>query len=222
MNYGIDFTGGSIIEVKAREGSADLATSATALEELDIGDVQVQGFGDPGERADPRRSQEPATAPSSQRRDQSRGRAEGRLRVPPRRGGRPDGFGRARLDRHHRPCWLALAIMVYIWFRFEWQFAVGAIIATLHDVDHDHRLLRRHQHRVQSLLDRGDPDDRRLLVERYRRRLRPRAREFATLQENAAERAVRSRDQRDAVANDRSPRSRRCSRSWRCSSSAAR
>ena len=27
-----------------------------------------------------------------------------------------------------------LAMMVYIWFRFEWQFAVGAIIATLHDV----------------------------------------------------------------------------------------
>ena len=27
-----------------------------------------------------------------------------------------------------------LAILIYIWFRFEWQFAVGAIIATLHDV----------------------------------------------------------------------------------------
>ena len=27
-----------------------------------------------------------------------------------------------------------IAIMIYVWFRFEWQFAVGAIIATLHDV----------------------------------------------------------------------------------------
>ena len=27
-----------------------------------------------------------------------------------------------------------LAIMVYVWFRFEWQFAIGAIVATLHDV----------------------------------------------------------------------------------------
>jgi SecD/SecF fusion protein len=27
-----------------------------------------------------------------------------------------------------------LAIMVYIWFRFEWQFAIGAVVATLHDV----------------------------------------------------------------------------------------
>ena len=32
------------------------------------------------------------------------------------------------------------AIMVYVWFRFEWQFGVGAMVATLHDVDHDGRL----------------------------------------------------------------------------------
>jgi preprotein translocase SecF subunit len=45
------------------------------------------------------------------------------------------GVGRTGPGRHDRgDRGSLLAILVYIWFRFEWQFALGAIIATLHDV----------------------------------------------------------------------------------------
>ena len=40
----------------------------------------------------------------------------------------------AQAGTHRRPASSLVAILIYIWFRFEWQFAVGAIIATLHDV----------------------------------------------------------------------------------------
>ncbi len=55
MNYGIDFKGGSIIEVQAKNGNADPADIRGRLSELNIGEVQVQQFGAAGRRADPRR-----------------------------------------------------------------------------------------------------------------------------------------------------------------------
>ena len=45
MNYGIDFRGGSSIEVKALQGNADVGAVRAALEELNLGEVQVQEFG---------------------------------------------------------------------------------------------------------------------------------------------------------------------------------
>ncbi len=42
------------------------------------------------------------------------------------------------------------AILIYIWLRFEWQFAVGAIVATLHDVILTLGLFVRDRHRIQS------------------------------------------------------------------------
>ena len=47
MNYGIDFRGGSSIEVKALQGNADVGSVRAALEELNLGEVQVQEFGSP-------------------------------------------------------------------------------------------------------------------------------------------------------------------------------
>ena len=45
INYGVDFKGGSIIEVQARNGNADPADIRGRLSELNIGEVQVQRFG---------------------------------------------------------------------------------------------------------------------------------------------------------------------------------
>ncbi len=49
LDYGIDFKGGTLIEVKAKTGIADLASIRTTLGDLNVGDVQVQGFGAPDE-----------------------------------------------------------------------------------------------------------------------------------------------------------------------------
>ncbi|TIU65762.1 MAG: protein translocase subunit SecDF, partial [Mesorhizobium sp.] len=49
INYGIDFKGGSLIEVQAKDGTADIADIRGRLSELNIGEVQVQQFGDPND-----------------------------------------------------------------------------------------------------------------------------------------------------------------------------
>ena len=72
-----------------------------------------------------------------------------------------------------------VAMLIYIWFRFEWQFGVGAVIATVHDVTMMVGLYVDLRPGVQPDQHRGDPDHRRLLDQRHRRGLRPRARESA-------------------------------------------
>ena len=112
------------------------ATSAAGSSELNIGDVQVQEFGAAERRADPRRhARMAATMPSRRVVDKVRGELAERLRFPPRRErsvrpSRANWPGRARSACSSR----SSAILIYVWFRFEWQFAVGAIIATVHDV----------------------------------------------------------------------------------------
>src|ERR1700690_2009294 len=48
LNYGIDFIGGTLIEVRT-QGPADLAQMRSALDTLDLVTVQLQGFGGPSE-----------------------------------------------------------------------------------------------------------------------------------------------------------------------------
>src|SRR5690606_12426607 len=45
LNYGVDFKGGSLIEVQSNSGPADLAAIRSKLNGLGIGDVQIQSFG---------------------------------------------------------------------------------------------------------------------------------------------------------------------------------
>ena len=68
------------------------------------------------------------------------------------------------------------AIMVYVWFRFEWQFGVGAMVSTFHDVITTVGLVRGVAARIQPDDAGGDPDDRRLFDQRHGRHLRPDAR----------------------------------------------
>src|SRR5205823_9602000 len=47
LNFGIDFVGGTLIEVQSKSGSADLAKMRATLSGLGLGDVQLQEFGGP-------------------------------------------------------------------------------------------------------------------------------------------------------------------------------
>jgi preprotein translocase subunit SecF len=49
LNFGIDFKGGTLLEVRAKSGAADLAAMRTTLNGLGLGDVQLQQFGGPEE-----------------------------------------------------------------------------------------------------------------------------------------------------------------------------
>jgi SecD/SecF fusion protein len=134
MNLGIDFTGGSIIELKTKQGNADLSDIRERLNGLNLGGVQVQGFGDPstvlvrvqsqqsGENAE----QSAVTKIRTELQDKYDFR---RVEVVG-----PSVSGELAMTGIIGVGVSLIAILIYIWFRFEWQFALGAIIATLHDV----------------------------------------------------------------------------------------
>ena len=79
-----------------------------------------------------------------------------------------------------------LGMMAYIWCRFEFRFGVGAMIASAHDVHRHARPLRAAGLRVQPHHHRRVPHPGRLLGQRHRGHLRPRAREHAQAEAAAA------------------------------------
>jgi SecD/SecF fusion protein len=134
MNYGIDFRGGSSIEVKALQGSADVGAVRAALEELNLGEVQVQEFGTPSEILIRIGTQEGGDSAEQSALSKVRSALEADYEFR-----RIEVVGptvSSELTRAGTIAVLAsmLAMLIYIWFRFEWQFALGAIISTLHDV----------------------------------------------------------------------------------------
>lgn len=134
MNYGIDFKGGSLIEVQANSGEADTGDIRSRLSDLNLGDVQVQEFGaesdvlirvesqDGGENAE-------QTVIAKVRAELEVDHTFRRVEVVG-----PTISGELARNGTIGVVVSMFAIMLYIWLRFEWQFAVGAILATLHDV----------------------------------------------------------------------------------------
>jgi preprotein translocase subunit SecF len=137
MNFGIDFSGGTLIEVRAQSGVADIAKLRAVAEHMDVGDVEVQGFGSPSDvtlRFGVQHSEQGDA--SAQEAAVARVKAaigEGydirRVEVVgPRVSGELVQSGTLGVVLS------IVAVLCYLWFRFEWQFAVGAIIATMHDL----------------------------------------------------------------------------------------
>ena len=133
LNFGIDFVGGVMIEI-ATDGPADLGDIRSRLDALDIGDVQVQTFGAPDDvliRVGESSAHEGADQTVAQAIQDELGDAVEYRRVEvvgPQVSGELITAGVTAIL-------VALALMlVYIWFRFEWQFSLGAILALTHDV----------------------------------------------------------------------------------------
>lgn len=134
LNLGIDFQGGSIIEVKARSGAADIGEIRDRLSELNLGEVQAQGFGDPASVLIRIQAQEGGENAEQSAITLVRGELEDAYEFR-----RVEVVGPAVSGELTQTATIGVAvsllfILIYIWFRFEWQFAVGSIIATLHDV----------------------------------------------------------------------------------------
>lgn len=134
MNYGIDFVGGSIIEVRAQDGPADLADIRTRMSELNLGDVQVQEFGEPEEVLIRVQAQDGSETAEQNVITLVRAELEGDYEFR-----RVEVVGPTVSAELARDGTLAVfgalfAILIYIWLRFEWQFAIGAVVATFHDV----------------------------------------------------------------------------------------
>jgi preprotein translocase subunit SecF len=134
LNMGIDFIGGTLIEVQSKAGPADLAKMRTTLGGLGLGDVQLQQFGGP-ENVLIRVARQPG------------GEVEQQTAIAKVREALGDEVIYQRLESvgprvstellAYSTIGLVLAIfaiLIYLWFRFEWQFALGAMIANVHDL----------------------------------------------------------------------------------------
>ncbi|HEY4141633.1 MAG TPA: protein translocase subunit SecF [Pseudolabrys sp.] len=134
LNFGIDFKGGMLIEVQSKSGPADLAKMRTTLGGLGLGEVQLQQFGAPTDvliriseqpGGDAAQQQTAAKVRAALGSDLDYRRVEV---VGPRVSGELLSYGVVGLGL------AILCILVYLWFRFEWQFALGAMIANVHDI----------------------------------------------------------------------------------------
>jgi SecD/SecF fusion protein len=136
FNLGIDFIGGSAIELQyTGQGTADPGKIRSTLDSLGLGDVQVQSFGSENDVL-VRVQQQPGGDAAQQaavnkvsdalkgdnytiRRTETVG---------------PQVSGELTTKGVTAVIVALVAILIYVWFRFEWQFALAAITTTTHDV----------------------------------------------------------------------------------------
>jgi preprotein translocase subunit SecF len=134
LNFGIDFRGGTLMEVQSKAGPADLAKMRTTLGGLGLGEVQLQQFGSPQDVLIRLAEQPGGDAAQQVAVQKVRGALGSEVEyrrvevVGPRVSGELLSYGVIGLI-----CAI-LGILIYLWFRFEWQFALGAMIANVHDL----------------------------------------------------------------------------------------
>jgi len=134
LNLGIDFKGGSIVEVQAKQGNADLGEIRAKLAELNIGEIQAQSFGGDSTALIRIQAQEGGENAEQSAMTMVRGELEQNYDFRRVEVVGPAVSGELTMNATLGVLASLAAILVYIWIRFEWQFAVGAIIATMHDV----------------------------------------------------------------------------------------
>ncbi len=140
LNFGIDFRGGSQIQI-ATEGPADLAQIRTVVSNLELGDVQVQNFGSDsivririerqaGEGTQGANAQQSAIKIVRAALDENIDGVSYRATsvISPKVSGELVNAG------IYAVVGALISMLIYIWFRFEWQFSVGAVVALAHDV----------------------------------------------------------------------------------------
>jgi len=131
LNYGIDFSGGTIIEVRSTTGPANLAKMRSDLDSLGLRDVTLQNFGGPEDVLI--RLQEQSDKTQEQTVNQIKQKLGSSFEYRRTEVVGPT-VGAELIKAGAEATILALiAIAIYVWFRFEWPFGVGAMLSTLHD-----------------------------------------------------------------------------------------
>ena len=149
LNFGIDFRGGTLIEI-GTEGPADLGEIRSTVGGLGLGDVQVQAFGAEDavlirvETLDAAAAEAAVGAPVE---DAEQAQQVVRQAIQAALDARFENLEYRRVEvvgpqvsgelvvAGATAVLVALFLMlVYIWFRFEWQYSVGAVLALTHDV----------------------------------------------------------------------------------------
>lgn len=137
LNYGVDFKGGTMIEVRAKSGEPDISEIRSKISKLGLGDVQIQKIQsleanqDVLIRVEQQHGGETAQQDALSKVLNALGDKYERRQV--------EVVGPAVSSELRTTGLIAVlcsivAIILYVWFRFEWQFAVGAVVALAHDV----------------------------------------------------------------------------------------
>lgn len=138
LNLGIDFQGGTMIEVRVPGESADIGAMRSTLNGLGLGEVALQTFGAENDvmiRVERQEGEQDAQLAAVDQVKQALNAEFG------------DGLSYRRVEfvgpkvsgelfraGAEAVLFALIAILAYIWFRFEWQFAVASIVALVHDV----------------------------------------------------------------------------------------
>ena len=134
LNLGIDFLGGILIEART-EGPANIGQLRSELGGLGLGEVSLQEFGSPRDVLIRIQKQEGGEAAQTAAIEAVKA-ALGQRVVEYRRTEfvGPTVGAELREAAAYAIVTAILAMLLYIWFRFEWQFGLGAVVALSHDV----------------------------------------------------------------------------------------
>ena len=134
LNYGVDFKGGTLIELRTDQDSANISKIRDSFNQMNLGDVSVKNFGNETDfivKFEKQNSNDPKFIENLKNKlSSSIGEVDFRRveNVGPK-------VSAELLQSGIIAIGLSLAAMlIYIWIRFEWQFSLGAIIALFHDV----------------------------------------------------------------------------------------
>ena len=135
LNFGIDFRGGTLIEASAEE-AVDIGALRDRLGSMQLGEVQIQEFGKETDVLIRIAEIEGATDTSNDLTAVQLVREELSEDFDIRRVEIVGPQVSAELIQTGLLAVLAAiaSMLIYIWFRFEWQFSVGAVLALVHDV----------------------------------------------------------------------------------------
>lgn len=137
LNYGIDFKGGITVEVGYEDKPVPLAEVRSLMSTLNLGDVSVKQFGSDRDVLIRIERQPGGDAEQSLAMTNVRDTLSGAFPELIYRQGNiigPVVSEELKRDGALSVTIAVLAVLVYIWFRFEWQFGIGAVIALMHDV----------------------------------------------------------------------------------------
>ena len=133
LNFGIDFKGGTLIELRSSDVKINVSTLRDSLSQINLGDVSVKNFGNESDFLIKFENNENKNIISEIKNnlDKSFGNNFNFRRV--------ENVGPKVSAELLRSGVIAISValflmLVYIWIRFEWQFSLGAIVALFHDV----------------------------------------------------------------------------------------
>ena len=134
LNYGIDFKGGTLIEVRNKSGPVNLSDMRVSLGKIGVGEVQIQEFGAPSDvliRVEQQKGGEQNQQIAIKKIKETLGDSVDYRRVEV---VGPTVSGELIESGAIAVVVAIFSVLIYIWFRFEWQFSLGAVAALVHDV----------------------------------------------------------------------------------------